>query len=49
MSKAICTDAILGARDTVARARRMLGEALRAKGAEHPVGFPDTAYYLPII
>jgi acetyl-CoA synthase len=49
MSKAICGDAILGARETVARARQMLAEAIREKGREHPVGFPNTAYYLPVI
>jgi len=49
MSKAICTDAILGAKDAVQRARVKLAEAIKATGADHPVGFPDTAYYLPVI
>ncbi len=49
MSKAICTDAILGARETVARARQMLAAAVREKGREHAIGFPNTAYYLPVI
>ena len=49
MSKAICTDAILGAHEAVSRARSMLGEALKARGAAHPVGFPSTAYFLPVI
>ncbi len=49
MSKAICTDAIIGAKETVARARRMLADAIAAKGGDCPVGFPGTAYYLPVI
>jgi acetyl-CoA synthase len=49
MSKLICTDAILGAREIVGRARARLDEALRARGPDHPVAFPSTAYYLPII
>jgi acetyl-CoA synthase len=49
MSKAISTDAIMGAREIIARARRMLAEALVAKGPGQAVGFPDTAYFLPII
>ncbi len=49
MSKAICTDAIIGAREAVTRARKMLADAIAAKGADCPVGFPATAYYLPVI
>ena len=49
MSKAICRDAILGARETVARARQMLASAIREKGRDCTVGFPNTAYYLPVI
>lgn len=49
MSKLICTSAILGARETVARAKAKLAETIAAKGAEHPVCFPATAYYLPVI
>src|ERR1039458_6707601 len=49
MSKAICTDAILGAQEAVARAKAKLAEAIQAKGADCPVGFPSTAYYLPVI
>ena len=49
MSRAICTDAIVGARETVARARQMLGAAIREKGRDHLVGFPNTAYHLPVI
>jgi acetyl-CoA synthase len=49
MSKPICTDAIVGAREVVARARQMLADAIAAKGDGCPVGFPSTAYYLPVI
>lgn len=49
MSKLICTSAILGARETVARAKVKLAQTIAAKGADHPVGFPATAYYLPVI
>jgi len=49
MSKAICTDAIVGAKEVVARARKMLADAIAAKGGDCPVGFPGTAYYLPVI
>ena len=49
MSKAICTDAIVGTKDIVARADAMVARTIDEKGADHPVAFPDTAYYLPII
>ncbi|MBI4557159.1 MAG: CO dehydrogenase/CO-methylating acetyl-CoA synthase complex subunit beta [Candidatus Hydrogenedentes bacterium] len=49
MSKAICADAITGAMEVVARADAMLARTIEAKGADHPVAFPNTAYYLPII
>ena len=49
MSKAICTDAIAGTKDIVARADAMVARTIDEKGADHPVAFPDTAYYLPII
>jgi acetyl-CoA synthase len=49
MSKIISASAILGAKETVARAKVVLSEAIAAKGADCPVGFPETAYYLPVI
>ncbi len=49
MSKLICTSAIVGARETVQRAKAKLAETIAAKGADHPVCFPSTAYYLPVI
>ncbi len=49
MSKIICASAIDGAVSWVARADAVLGEAVRQKGDNFPVSFPDTAYYLPVI
>ncbi len=49
MSKIISSAAIDGAIAWVARAEKKLDEAIRAKGEDAAVGFPDTAYYLPII
>ncbi len=49
MSKLICSSAILGAIDWVNQAEDMVKKAIAEKGADHPVGFPDTFYYLPVI
>ncbi len=49
MSKLICASAIDGAIEWVARAEQSLDAAARAKGEDAPVGFPDTAYFLPVI
>jgi len=49
MSKLICTSAIDGAVDWVVRAEKTLDRAIADKGDDAPVGFPDTAYYLPVI
>jgi len=49
VSKLICASAIHGAIAWVARAEAKLDEAIRAKGLESPVAFPDTAYHLPVI
>ncbi len=49
MSKIICGSAIDGAVEWVAKAEAKLDEAVRLKGAECPVAFPSTAYFLPII
>jgi len=49
MSRVICTNAIEGAHDWVARAEVMLRELISAKGESTSVGFPDTAYFLPVI
>jgi len=49
MSKYIATRAIRGANALVTEAELMLNKALTEKGAETPVAFPNTAYYLPLI
>lgn len=49
MSRYIASRAIRGANMLVAEAEAMLGKALVEKGPDTPVGFPNTAYYLPLI
>ncbi|MEE9595808.1 MAG: hypothetical protein V3V96_03425, partial [Acidiferrobacterales bacterium] len=49
MSRQICTSAIDGAVEWIARAEQQLDQALQELGDERPVGFPGTAYYLPVI
>jgi acetyl-CoA synthase len=49
MSKLICTGAIDGAVAFVAQAVNKLDEAIKQKGLDCPVGFPDTNYFLPVI
>ena len=49
MSRYIATRAIRGANALVAEAELMLDRALSEKGPDTPVGFPNTAYYLPLI
>jgi acetyl-CoA synthase len=49
MSKIIASAAINGAHKIVERAERKWREAMEKWGANEPVGFPNTAYYLPII
>jgi acetyl-CoA synthase len=48
MSKLIATAAIRGAHAAVERAKEMLTKAISEKGEQHPVAFPNTAYFLPI-
>ncbi|MFI5381405.1 MAG: acetyl-CoA decarbonylase/synthase complex subunit alpha/beta [Tepidisphaerales bacterium] len=48
MSKLICDSAIDGAQQWVNRAQDLLDRTIAAKGDQCKVGFPDTAYYLPI-
>ncbi|MCK4450308.1 MAG: CO dehydrogenase/CO-methylating acetyl-CoA synthase complex subunit beta, partial [Anaerolineae bacterium] len=48
MSKYIATRAIRGANAIVAEADAMLKKAIAEKGAETPVVFPNTAYFLPV-
>ena len=49
MSRYIATRAIRGANALVMEAEVMLGKALREKGGQTAVAFPNTAYYLPLI
>ena len=49
MSKIICSAAIRGAHKIYARAEQEWQEAMDRWGGNQEVGFPNTAYYLPII
>jgi acetyl-CoA synthase len=48
MSKLIATRAIRGAHKLVLRAEKELNQAIKEKGPETKVEFPNTGYYLPI-
>ena len=48
MSKLIATRAIQGAHKLAVRAEKELTEALKSKGPDTKVEFPNTGYYLPI-
>ncbi len=48
MSKYVATCAIRGANAIVAEADALLKKAIAEKGAETPVVFPNTAYFLPV-
>ncbi len=48
MSKLIATRAIRGAHKLVSRAEKELRQAIKEKGLQTNVEFPNTAYYLPI-
>jgi len=49
MSKVIASAAIRGAHKIVTQAEKKWQEAMDRWGANEPVGFPSTAYYLPVI
>ena len=49
MSKLICTSAIDGAVEWVARADEAVARAVAEHGEGQVIGFPSTAYHLPII
>ena len=49
MSRYIATRAIRGANALVTEAELMLNQALKEKGPDTPVSFPNTAYYIPVI
>jgi len=49
MSRIIAAAAIRGAHQIARRADQMLAQAIEAKGADAPVEFPNTGYFIPII
>ena len=49
MSKIICASAIDGAVQWISKAESMVDKVISEKGDSYEIGFPDTAYYLPII
>jgi len=49
MSKIIASAAIRGAHKIVNRAEEKWRQAMEKYGEKEPVGFPNTAYYLPVI
>ncbi|MGO0123155.1 acetyl-CoA decarbonylase/synthase complex subunit alpha/beta [Desulfothermobacter acidiphilus] len=49
MSRIIAAAAIRGAHRIASRAEEALQEALAKYGPDHPVAFPNTGYYLPVI
>jgi acetyl-CoA synthase len=49
MSKIIATAAIRGAHKIYKQAEESLEKAIEEKGKDHPVAYPNTAYYLPIM
>lgn len=48
MSKIVASAAIRGARQIAGEAEEFLNKAVREKGENQPVGFPETAFYLPL-
>jgi len=49
MSKIICSAAIRGAHKIIDMAEEKYEEAIKKYGPEQEVGFPNTAYFLPVI
>ncbi len=49
MSKIIASAAIRGAHKIVNQAEKKWREAMDKWGANEPVGFPNTSYFLPVI
>jgi acetyl-CoA synthase len=49
MSKIICSAAIRGAHKIIDMAEEKFEEAIKKYGPEQEVGFPNTAYFLPVI
>jgi acetyl-CoA synthase len=49
MSKIIASAAIRGAHKIVKQAEEKLAQAIKEKGKDCPVAFPNTGYYIPIV
>jgi acetyl-CoA synthase len=49
MSRKIAAAAIRGAHKVAQQAETILGKAIREKGEDSPVAFPNTGYYMPVI
>ncbi len=49
MSKIIASSAIIGAHKIYKQAEEIVAKTIAEKGADSPVAFPDTTYYLPVI
>ena len=49
MSKLICTSAIDGAIEWVLKAEGYVNRAIKEKGADQAIGFPDTNYYFCLL
>jgi acetyl-CoA synthase len=48
MSKFVAASAMRGAHDVLSRTRARFDSALAERGAKTPVGFPETAFFLPM-
>jgi acetyl-CoA synthase len=48
MSKIVAASAIRGAHDIFKQASELLDKAINEKGKEQKIGFPETAFYLPM-
>ena len=48
MSKIVAAAAIKGAQEIFKQASDFLDKAIKEKGAEGKIGFPETAFYLPL-
>ncbi len=48
MSKIVATAAIRGAHDIFKQASELLDKAIKEKGEQQKIGFPETAFYLPL-
>lgn len=48
MSKIVATSAILGAHEIFKQASEFLDKAIKEKGPDTKIGFPETAFYLPL-